>query len=72
MTVEISPTELDIDPVLIAGSTIENVLDICDKRWPGDIPLRSRLFLCFTRRTSKELTLYEENSKISAQDEFIL
>ena len=39
VTVEVSPTKLDIDPILVAGSTVGDVLDIGNKRRPGDNPL---------------------------------
>lgn len=72
MTVEIAPTKLNINPVLVAGSTIENVLDISYEGWSGDIPLRTGVSIERIPTVREEQTLYDENSKISAQDEFIL
>ena len=37
--VKVSPTELDVDPELVASCTIENVLDIGDERGARDVPL---------------------------------
>jgi len=48
MTVEVSPTKLDINPVFVASGTIGNILDISDKRWSGDVPLQYKLVLYCT------------------------
>ena len=32
--IEIAPTQLNVNPELVAGGPVKNVFAICDKRWP--------------------------------------
>ena len=44
--VEVTPSQLNVDPELVASGTIENVLTIRDERWPRNVPLTTCQTFC--------------------------
>jgi hypothetical protein len=72
VSVEVTPSELDIDPELVAGSAIKHVLDLPKTLGGRNRSLIVRRLTSVTSDGREIFHLYAEKRRMSAQEEFIL